>query len=1117
MPRIKMEGVKAEPPNANLHELPRVPDTVLQQSAGSSSPSASTTVPSLATAQPNASLPHIKPELGSAAFVKEEQADPILNPANPPNESLASVEEPESPTVQDEVPGFLEQWTTETSPEILERGVKIGLEVLESLKVPLSLTASLPGTQAMTWVRAIEDLKARSRPSKTIVGVVGNTGAGKSSVINALLDEERLLPTNCLRACTASPTEISYNDSENPEELYRSEIEFISVEDWKKELKTLFTDLLDDSGNISRECANEDSEAGIAYAKIKSVYPNKTKEMIAQSDPDRLVNEPAVARVLGSVKKLRATTAKDLYASMQRYVDSKEKNPHKKDVPMEFWPLIKVVRIFTKANALSTGAVIVDLPGVQDSNAARAAVAQNYMKACTGLWIVAPINRAVDDKTAKSLLGDSFKRQLKYDGIYSAVTFICSKTDDISVTEAAESLDIESDISASWSKIEKLRGELRGLKRKLNDAREEKSDLVDSLEQIDTLWDKWDDLASKHADGKTVFAPSESKKRKRGATTSKSRKRKSSYSSSSESDDSDCNSDSDKENNPDSQNRQPLTEDKIHEKLADLKNQKKEIRQRRKEVDALLSNMRQEIKSSQVEEERLLGAAKAVCIQGRNIYSKGAIQRDFAMGIKELDQEAAIEEDEETFNPDEDIRDYDEVARNLPVFCVSSRAYQKMRGRLQKDDFNNDGFRDVNETEVPQLQQHAKKLTEGGRAAGGRRFLTELSQLLNSMKMWAANDGSRSHLSQRELQSEGTRVRMQLTTLDNDFAKAVDDCIVSVKDALSESIYDYFDLSIPMAASAAGPTASGWGAHRSEGGMFWATYKATCRRSGVYSGASGPRDFNAELLEPISRQLASGWERTFQRRLPSAFEGFAMSARLLLEDFHGSVISRSQELGADYNGINMLSTQLRAHTARLREIPGTLRTVVQELQREASRGFHPVVQREMQPAYDVCVAESGPGSYARMKNHMVSHVETSSATMFRYSTDSVKEQLEALCRRLQDELTTQVQDIYSLLARDYLHVLIGVDKDPKPTGLSRAERLLRAEMYRKLDQTAKRFARSSQDAGADSANTPAMGESDDPFADSAIADMDDLLLAQLCGGTVEGVGAQEAVKSEPSV
>ncbi|EQB52846.1 hypothetical protein CGLO_07495 [Colletotrichum gloeosporioides Cg-14] len=50
--------------------------------------------------------------------------------------------------------------------------------------------------------------------------------------------------------------------------------------------------------------------------------------------------------------------------------------------------------------------------------------------------------------------------------------------------------------------------------------------------------------------------------------------------------------------------------------------------------------------------------------------------------------------------------------------------------------------------------------------------------------------------------------------------------------------------------------------------MLWATYKATCRRSGVYAGASGPRDFNAELFELISKQLATGWESAFERRLP---------------------------------------------------------------------------------------------------------------------------------------------------------------------------------------------------------------------------------------------------------
>lgn len=134
--------------------------------------------------------------------------------------------------------------------------------------------------------------------------------------------------------------------------------------------------------------------------------------------------------------------------------------------------------------------------------------------------------------------------------------------------------------------------------------------------------------------------------------------------------------------------------------------------------------------------------------------------------IYRLDQETAIEEDEYAFDPEEEIRDYDEVARNLPVFCVSSRAYQKIRGRLQKDDFNNDGFRNVDETEVPQLQQHAKKLTEAGRAATSRQFLNGLNQLLNSMRMWAANGEPQSHMSHSDKKNEEAHLRFELSNLE---------------------------------------------------------------------------------------------------------------------------------------------------------------------------------------------------------------------------------------------------------------------------------------------------------------------------------------------------------------
>lgn len=304
----------------------------------------------------------VKPEPGVASV--PVSAQPMLHPKPEPSQEDSTSMPDQKPDKEDldESPqsNYLQQIVALDNPEILEEGVKVGVQVLDGLLS--TLTSDNDDIQA--WVRSIKDLRERAKPAKTIVGVVGNTGAGKSSVINALLDEERLLPTNCMRACTASPTEISYNYSENPDELYRAEIEFISKQDWTRELGVLFNDMLDGNGEVSRDCNNSDSDAGIAYAKLTAVYPNKTKDMLATGTPESFANEGAVSRVLGTTKKLTETTSKDLFRRMQHYVDSKEKergDRNRKDQLMEYWPLIKVVRIYTKATALSTGAVIVDL------------------------------------------------------------------------------------------------------------------------------------------------------------------------------------------------------------------------------------------------------------------------------------------------------------------------------------------------------------------------------------------------------------------------------------------------------------------------------------------------------------------------------------------------------------------------------------------------------------------------------------------------------------------------------------------------------------------------------------------------------------------------------------
>ena len=173
------------------------------------------------------------------------------------------------------------------------------------------------------------------------------------------------------------------------------------------------------------------------------------------------------------------------------------------------------------------------------------------------------------------------------------MTFICSKTDDISVTEAAESLGIEEEISESWSRIQELSSDIRMYKSDIADLKDEKDICDDLIDTIEQTWDKWEALGSKQSDGITVYAPSDSssKKRKRQSKPRGSRKNHSSNdlddSDFSDSEGSDC---SDKENQA-SQNedREPLTAEQIEVKLASLKAEKKAIRAKKKEIDQQVS------------------------------------------------------------------------------------------------------------------------------------------------------------------------------------------------------------------------------------------------------------------------------------------------------------------------------------------------------------------------------------------------------------------------------------------------------------------------------------------------------------------------------------------------
>jgi hypothetical protein len=139
---------------------------------------------------------------------------------------------------------------------------------------------------------------------------------------------------------------------------------------------------------------------------------------------------PEIAKILGTTKNIVAKDSKIFAQEIAKYIDSKDQKrgkkdkkdkskpkensfadmfsrekqaaaqqkdkDHKDDVPA-LWPLIRQVNVRCSSAALSSGAVLVDLPGVADANAARNSIAKDYMKKCDCIWIVASVHRAVDD------------------------------------------------------------------------------------------------------------------------------------------------------------------------------------------------------------------------------------------------------------------------------------------------------------------------------------------------------------------------------------------------------------------------------------------------------------------------------------------------------------------------------------------------------------------------------------------------------------------------------------------------------------------------------------------------------------------------------------------------
>ncbi|KAI0025028.1 hypothetical protein F4780DRAFT_490832 [Xylariomycetidae sp. FL0641] len=1003
-------------------------------------------VPSVEMADPAVPIdpaPNIKQE--------EDSSDQAPNSHNSNNAqgpvvtSALTEAESESPTV---TPGELPQSSQRTHADIFpclqatldgESAKTLDQHRTEALKILKDISRRLDSaTSCIDTTKRLESVNTlvqQAKSAQTVIGVVGSTGQGKSSMINALLGESELLPTNCVRACTAVVTEVSWNASEDPEQAYTAEIEFISKEEWMSELRHLFQDAADPSGEVSSDTTNTNTDAGVAWAKMKAVYPKMTRDSLGDTNAEDLASMSFVKPLLGTTKTLHKPNAKSLHAVIQRYVDSKEKSKQSSSGPeqeREYWPLIKVVRIRTKADVLSTGAILVDLPGVADSNAARAAIAGKYIEKCDAIWVVASIVRAIDDKAPQDLLGQSFKRQLKFDGTYSKITFICSKTDDVLIDEASMVFGLDKELEDLQTKQNTLFEWQSTSSEQLAKDSERLKSLSTYNTQLDKHLEQWEKARVRQSSGQEARAPKEINTTKRKAPPSHlvMRKRLRSapetpvdeaslrYTAAADY------WDNLQRDIPKFEEKQLITEEDTMSMMEFLRAQKVAAVEEMEHLEQRSSD--EEVRGLELEEASLDAESRLVslCISKRNDYSRDAIRESFALGLKQLDDLDAQRDDPETFDPDEEVRDYDLIASSLPIFCVCSRAYQALIGKLSTRS-NLEGFDSAETTEIPQLVQHAKNLTEAIRMKENKVFLNNALQVLNSLYIWSSEHDFESDLTEEEKQSEMLKVKDSLAELEEGLRVAIGDFFHGCNKILQKRLFDRFDKLTRKAANRAPTTAAKWSSKDGRG-LHCNTYRAVCRRRGDFSSRAKPINFNEELVTPLTQGVADAWELVFERKIPRALDTFATTSQNLLQEFRGSS-KKNLVPKATYTTKAMLQSQLKARAEGITYMISSFKQEATAMQRDASRGFVEAIQQGMIPIYDECANDHGRGVYARIEKAMLDELRTNGFHIMSGAPRPVTQKLTNMCDKLQTDIEGKVAALLDGLTSDYRNVILGRD------------------------------------------------------------------------------------------
>ncbi|KAK6357516.1 hypothetical protein TWF718_001825 [Orbilia javanica] len=420
-----------------------------------------------------------------------------------------------STTGSSELSGFSD------SPEELQKDlgrlVDSGHEILKSLSTELQRIQDLNilGDHGSAILNKIKLSQGFELNPNSIIAFIGESGVGKSTLLNALVDYENIVPTSGLRACTSCATEFSRRPP-TVQTAFTAVIEYCTLEDSKEEMEILSEDIQDETSAHGQFYADEDSDSDADATEMRPAKRARRSE-IHSTDAYKIALSKLIALFPGFNENGGPTVLKrleDLYNTSEslkagkrvigyddqetfvkevhRFISGREGNHDES----QLWPLVKVVKIYLDAPVLETGAVLVDLPGLQDNNPARTSIAHRYLQKADKVIVVSRLTRILTNDTATAMARMGYAKQLELDGRKN-ITIVGTCCDQFELNDAKSEFGSIEEFSVTCEELEKQakRPSKQELRRLSSDERKNRTEACESArQQLRELCDSFRDL-----------------------------------------------------------------------------------------------------------------------------------------------------------------------------------------------------------------------------------------------------------------------------------------------------------------------------------------------------------------------------------------------------------------------------------------------------------------------------------------------------------------------------------------------------------------------------------------------------------------------------------------------